>query len=325
MATYNGERYLEESIDSILSQTFQNFEFIIVDDASTDDTPRILKRYRNHPKIRLLRNKNNLGLPASLNRAIDLACGHWIARQDDDDISYPNRLELQYNYILKNPEIVLLGTRAEFVDEELRTFAYWDVPESHKDILKKIKWENPFCHSTVIFNKRAIKDIGKYRDKFKYSEDLDLWLRVIEKFNTHNLPEYLGKVRRHKHSTSVSHLNEQLAQHVLAYVYYKQRKTTGSDRYNEMPESKFCAYLKKTYPEHVPFFEELRNKKYISFLYEAKESHDWEKGLFFSLELAKLHPTDSLWLREMSFFLKKYAQSSLEKHLLWRINKIKAQ
>lgn len=325
MSTFNREQYLEESINSILNQTFQDFEFIIVDDGSTDNTQKILSKYKDHPKIHILRNSTNLGLAASRNKAIDIAKGYWIAFQDDDDISHPKRLELQFKYLNAHPEIKLLGSRAEFTDNNLNTFAFWDVPETHEEIKRLIKWESPFCHPAVVFQTDSIRLIGKYRVKLNLVEDYDLWLRSVEKFKTHNLPEYLVKVRRHKRSVSVTYLDEQIALHVLAYIFAEQRKLTGKDRYDEMPMSGFVTYLKNTYPQYTSFFEELRKKKYKAFLYEARKSRDWEKGIYFSMKLAKSYPLDPKWIKEIAFFTKSYTRSFLNRHLLWRINKFRSQ
>ncbi len=319
MATYNREQYLEESISSILNQTFQDFEFIIVDDASTDNTRSILRKYQQHPKIKIYTNPINRGLAASRNKAIGEANGQWIAFQDDDDVSHPERLALQHQYVLNNPEIAILGTRAELVDCNLRTFAFWDVPTTHEEMLKIIKWQSPFCHPSVLFKKNCFCSIGMYRTKFRFAEDYDLWLRSLVVYKAHNLPQYLIKVRRHKRTVSVSHLDEQLAQHVLAYIYYEQRQAIGSDRYDEMPERRVVGYLKRTYPEYIPFFANLRQSKYKSFLWEAKESRDWEKGLLFSIALAKLNLLDPIWLKEMYFFTRGYIRRLLDRHLLWRI------
>ena len=129
MAVYNGEQYLQEAIESILSQTFSDFEFIIVDDASTDCTPEIVQNYAKYDKrIRLMRNKRNLGLTKSLNRGLNVSQGIYIARQDADDLSLPKRLELQVHFLDDHIEIGALGAGVEIVDEKGSSLKEMGVP-----------------------------------------------------------------------------------------------------------------------------------------------------------------------------------------------------
>ena len=117
MGVYNDSKTLEAAIDSILNQSFQDLELIICDDASTDKTPLVFEKYRSHPKIVLLKNEKNLGLAESLNRCLALARGEYIARQDADDTSLPERFEKQREYLKSHPETQVLGTFATIVDE----------------------------------------------------------------------------------------------------------------------------------------------------------------------------------------------------------------
>ena len=118
MCVHNGERYLYEALESVLNQTFEDFEFIIVDDASADNTPAILKEYAAQDgRIRLMRNAHNLGLTRSLNKALRLAKGEYIARQDADDISLPQRLEKQVEFLNSNSRTAVVGSWTEVIDE----------------------------------------------------------------------------------------------------------------------------------------------------------------------------------------------------------------
>lgn len=134
MSVYNGEKYLPETIDSILNQTFKDFEFIIINDGSTDKTAKILTSY-DDPRIRIF-NQENMGLTKSLNRAISLAKGEYIARMDADDISYPERLKKQVDYLNKNPDIGLVGSKYIRIDKRGRKIDEINVPIGTDNILK---------------------------------------------------------------------------------------------------------------------------------------------------------------------------------------------
>ena len=120
MPVYNAERFLSEAIDSILHQTLTNFEFLIIDDGSTDNSLKIINSYRDQ-RIILVRNGTNLGITASLNKGIELAKGHLIARMDADDISYPDRLQKQYDYLNQHPDCAMVSTLARVITEDKQT------------------------------------------------------------------------------------------------------------------------------------------------------------------------------------------------------------
>jgi glycosyltransferase involved in cell wall biosynthesis len=126
MSVYNGEKYLCEAIDSILNQTFENFEFLIVNDGSTDRTLEILQSYRD-PRIKVINNERNIGLTASLNKGLKIAKGEYVARMDADDVSFPHRLEQQKAFLDRNPRVAMVGSWAEVIDESGKTQETWRV------------------------------------------------------------------------------------------------------------------------------------------------------------------------------------------------------
>ena len=134
MSVYNGERYLSEAIESILQQTFTDFEFIIVDDGSTDGTGSILGNCTDSSIVHL-RNRENIGLTRALNRGLEVASGEFVARQDVDDVSFPSRLARQVSYLEKNPSVGVLGTQMEMVDESKRVVRTYKAPCSHSLIV----------------------------------------------------------------------------------------------------------------------------------------------------------------------------------------------
>lgn len=189
MSVYNGLPYLSEAIESILAQTYCDFEFLIVNDASTDSSSDVLARYAEQDsRIRILTNERNGGLGFSLARGLKAASTVWVARMDADDIALPNRLEQQMAYLHKNPKTDILGTWANDIDAEGNILQQRRVPTKHDDIYRYI-WTNPFIHSTVVFRREAILRVGSYPPVRSGPEDYDLWFRcAAEGLRFANLP-----------------------------------------------------------------------------------------------------------------------------------------
>lgn len=206
MAVYNGQKYLAEAVDSILNQTFTNFEFLIINDGSTDNSREIILSF-DDPRIRIVDNPDNIGLARSLNRGLQLAQGELIARQDADDISYPNRIEQQFRFLEMHPEVILLGTGVRTIDESGRPHPdKLYVPTSLTAIRWYLMFGNAFAHTSVMFRRNIIWDkLGGYDEVFDRIEDYELWSRVARSFIVENLPNVLIDYRYHYGSiTSVS-------------------------------------------------------------------------------------------------------------------------
>lgn len=195
MSVYNAEKYLRESIESILNQTFKDFEFIIIDDGSTDRSKEIILSFKD-PRIKLV-SRENRGLTKSLNEAIKQSVGKYIARMDADDISEKDRFEKQINFLETNPDIYLCGTWARSIDESGAILGELKYPPQTSDEIKKyLIRHNPFIHSTVMFKKGLVDKVGFYDEKFLHVEDYELWTRVVPKFKTANMPEFLLRYRK---------------------------------------------------------------------------------------------------------------------------------
>ncbi len=196
MSVYNGAQYLMEAIDSILNQTFSDFEFIIVNDASNDNSPAILAEYAAKDKrIKIINNELNLGLTKNLNKAIKESKGEYLARFDADDISYPDRFKLEVKFLDENKSCVLVGTWAEVIDGKgkiIRTVKYLT---SSKDLKKVLIQYNPFFHSSAMIRKRALNDVGLYDESWIFAQDYELWLRIAQKYDIANIPQVLLKYR----------------------------------------------------------------------------------------------------------------------------------
>ena len=189
MSVYNGECYLREAVESILNQTFTDFQFVIVDDGSADTTVSILESYKD-ARIRLLTNEQNLGLTRSLNRALLHATGEFIARIDADDIALPERLSKQVAYLDAHPEVGLIGS------------AIWSVDVTGRRVLKTvptqdviIRWcllfSNCINHPTALFRRSLLERVGVYDSNIRYAQDYELWSRFSRMTRLANLPDPL--------------------------------------------------------------------------------------------------------------------------------------
>jgi glycosyltransferase involved in cell wall biosynthesis len=202
MSVYNCEKYIKEAIYSILNQNFGDFEFIIINDGSTDKTREIIEEYKDE-RIKVINNKNK-GLTKSLNEGIELAKGEYIARMDADDISLRERFEKQVEFLDFNTDIYMCGTWAEFIDENGVFLKDFKRPITDKEIKKELLFHNPFIHSSVMIRKSVFDKVGLYNESFRYAQDYELWTRVVAKLKTANLPEALLKYRVLKESITKS-------------------------------------------------------------------------------------------------------------------------
>lgn len=175
LPVYNAEKYLSDCLESLLRQTFYNFEVIAINDASTDKSLSILKQYAERDKrIKVFSNESNLKIVATLNKGLELASAPLIARMDSDDVAFPLRLELQYKFMKKHPDVSICGTAVQI----LGTDEIWPVPEFDAEIRAVMPFNSPILHPTVIYKKTTILNHNKYQNNFLYAEDYDLWHRL---------------------------------------------------------------------------------------------------------------------------------------------------
>ena len=194
MSVYNGMPFLKEAVKSILKQTYKNFEFIIVDDVSKDDTWRYLKSLRDM-RIKLIQNKKNLGLAASLNIAIRQAQGDFVARMDADDISLSGRFKTQIEFFKKNPSIGICGTWADLIDEKDVKVGEKKHPTDDKSINKDLIFYNPVIHPTLMAKKEVFIKLKGYNPQYDFVEDYDFLLRAKNYFKIANVPKKLLMLR----------------------------------------------------------------------------------------------------------------------------------
>jgi glycosyltransferase involved in cell wall biosynthesis len=222
MGVYNGLPYLRESIESVLDQTYADFEFLVVDDASTDGTAGIVSEYAaRDDRIRLLRNRDNHGLTRSLNRALDAATGEFVARQDADDRSEPTRFERQVAYLDTHPDVAVVGTGAQLVDATGETVDRRLVRSDPS--LADLQRKNHLIHGSVMGRRRAFADVDGYDEFFRYSQDYDLWLRLAAEYELANVPDPLYVLREHEESVYFSRRDES-----TLYAFLARGQSTGT-------------------------------------------------------------------------------------------------
>lgn len=212
MPVYNAQRYVAEAVESILAQTFRDFEFLIVDDGSTDRSRAILVRYAARDgRIRLI-SRPNTGLVVALNEMIGLARGELLARMDADDVCLPERFALQVAYLRERPDVVCLGSQLALIDYANRFVGDCKTPRSDAEIQDlALRGHTPICHPSVMMRREAVVALGGYRQALWPAEDLDLYLRLGETGKLANIEATLLRYRLHAASVSEQHQHRQLA------------------------------------------------------------------------------------------------------------------
>lgn len=217
MAAFNCEQFLREAIESILNQTFSDFEFLIVDDGSTDATSDLLAEFaRKDKRIQAHCFDYNHGLAVALNHGIGHASGEYIARMDADDISMPERLATQVAFMEVNLDVGICGTWIEvFGDTKGHV---WKYPTDHPDIVAQMLFSNALAHPSVMMRAGLLAENNlRYDENIRYAQDYELWSRAIYKMIFANIPQILVKHRRHKKSIGDQHLQAQLQTHGTVY------------------------------------------------------------------------------------------------------------
>ena len=193
MPVYNGQDYLETAISSILHQTWQKWELIIVDDGSTDSSIEII-HHQTDDRIRLTQNQRSKGVAGALNTGLDLATGKYIARMDADDISHPERLAKQFTFLEGNPEISICGCWVHYFGT---VRGLWSYPLNDANAKAKLLFSPPFAHPTVLMKSDVFADGTRYDEDCGYVEDYELWVRLMNRYRFANLPTPLLEYRLH--------------------------------------------------------------------------------------------------------------------------------
>lgn len=229
MPVHNGERFLGEAIDSILCQSFADFELVVVDDGSTDSSSAILAGYASRDRRMIVHRQANRGSVAALNAGVGLARAPLIARLDCDDLAAPERLAIQHRFLAENAEVGLVGGDIELIDEDGRTFAAARYPSEDDEIRDAFPRSTPFVHSAVTMRREVFERAGGYRPGFELAEDLDLWLRIAERGALANLDATVAMYRLHESQASARKLELQAIRALAARLSARARARGEAD------------------------------------------------------------------------------------------------
>ncbi len=223
MSAFNQASYLKLSVDSILQQSFTNFEFIIINDASTDNTRQILASYHDH-RIRIINHNFCQGLTKSLNQAIRHAKSEYLARMDADDIASKERLRTQIEYLESHPKIAACGTAVTLIDKQNRKIGIKHLPSTVNKIHQVMLRYNPFVHPSMMLRREIFVDINGYDESLNGAEDYDLWLRMASKYELININKPLLNYRINPQGVSWANLKhtelQALKARIKALRYY---------------------------------------------------------------------------------------------------------
>ncbi len=194
LSVFNDQKYIGEAIESILSQTYKNFELLIIDDCSKDGTVEVINKFKD-PRIRLVANEENIDISKSLNKGLSLARGKYIARHDSDDLSSAQRLQRQVEFLDKNRDYAAVGSRTEFIDEKGNNAGYWKQEVHAEEVFYSLSYRCCLTSSSMMFVKSTVISLGGYDESSSHAEDYELFFRLSRKHKIYVLPEYLVKYR----------------------------------------------------------------------------------------------------------------------------------
>ena len=243
MPVFNSEKFLEEALESVLNQTYTNFEFIIINDGSTDNSIEILNKYAKLDKRCIIYSWLNKGIVTCLNFGIQKAKAKIIARMDSDDICEKDRFQKQLNYLETHQECVAVGSRVTIIDPDGLPFTndwFEQITHDEIDALNMTGYVgSSICHPSVMYRKQALIDIGCYRQKLIYAEDYDLFLRLAENGKLANLSDFLLRYRVHSKSIGHAKRQEQLqaTYQALAQAYERRKISIPSQLISDLKKN----------------------------------------------------------------------------------------
>lgn len=260
MAVYNGERFLAEAIESILNQTLLDFEFIIVNDASTDNTEAIVRTYlEKDSRIKLINNDVNSERSVSRNKGIEMSSGKYISVIDADDICLPEKLEKQVQFLDAHQDVGLVGTAFYSIDEKGKELSFHPSPKPW--IREAIHFT---CFPSIMVRKSCLDAVGAYRALFEPAEDYDLWMRVSEKYGVGNISEPLFRYRVHGESSTAKQKLQMDVGTSLALEMSEERRRTGTDKVSVISHEEAMRIK-----DHRIRLSGFKKRKMFSYIYSA--------------------------------------------------------
>jgi GT2 family glycosyltransferase len=224
VTVHDGEQFITKTVESVLTQSFEDLELVVVDDGSADATPEILAGYAADDRRVRIHRQPRAGVCAARNRGIEVCRAPLIAFLDGDDVATRDRLGAQLRFLDENGDVALVGGQYELIDAQGRTFAKAQPPRGDAEIREVLRSGNPFLHSAVTVRKRVVQETGGYRRQFVAAQDLDLWLRVAERTRLANLPQTVVSYRIHDTQTSVAKIEMQATMAVAARLSARRRE-----------------------------------------------------------------------------------------------------
>lgn len=252
MSVHNGLPFVADAVRSVLGQTAGDFEFLILDDASTDGTRDFL-RTLDDPRVRVIELAENVGLTAALNRGLREARGEFVARQDADDASHPRRLEMQTAFLRTNPPCAVVGSQARLVDGAGRSQGVKHFPLGHRGICFAHLFDNALAHSAAMFRRAAVQAAGSYDESWTASQDYELWSRLSERHALANLPERLVTLRVLDSSVTRQHKRPELIRRVQAAHFQRLFGAPASEADLDL----LALYRSRVVPERLREFRAL--------------------------------------------------------------------
>jgi len=242
--SYNGEKTIHETIKSALAQTYKKYEILIIDDASSDNTINLIKKFKNK-KIRLYRNKENIGLGKCRLLAQSKIRGEYVCILDQDDVWNKNKIKSQLKLFLKNKNIGLVATGYKLIDENNKTISLENKYYDMKNFLNYLSFKNIFAHSTIMYKTEYAKSVGWYSNKLTYAQDFDLTVKILKKYEFRFLKNVLGKMRIHQTRMTQSFafrrviINENL-------IILKKIRNTLNLNLNNLIKNYYSSFKEKT-------------------------------------------------------------------------------
>jgi glycosyltransferase involved in cell wall biosynthesis len=226
MTVYNAGEFLKPAIDSLRTQTFTNFELIIIENGSTDGSREIVRSY-DDPRLKIFEFDKNIGRTPALIAAFEKARGELVAILDADDIAFPQKLEYQVKYLAAQPDVVLLGTQCEFMNQNGDIVGVFETPCEPKEVYQTLAYTNVIAHSSAIYRRDVAIKAGGYPEKYVYAQDFGLWVQLAKFGKIAVLPETLTQIRQHDESATSSPENLLSRSHDSIRIFKEACKLPG--------------------------------------------------------------------------------------------------